>query len=105
MGGKAERRLHFRHGPPPPPPRERGTQSHGCGPLACQVLPTGRRVAGGSQGLGPWPDPPPPVPHSTPAGVVHARTRTPAPPGLTPGTHLGRGVVRGLARWPQGQPQ
>ena len=35
------------------PPSGRGTQSHGCGPLARQVLPTGRRLAGGSRGLGP----------------------------------------------------
>ena len=41
------------------PPKGRGTQSHGCGPLAHQVLPTGRRLAGRSRGLGPWPSPPP----------------------------------------------
>ena len=41
------------------PPKGRGTQSHGCGPLAHQALPTGRRLAGGSRGLGPWPGPPP----------------------------------------------
>ena len=35
------------------PPKGRGTQSHGCGPLARQVLPTGRRLAGRSRGLGP----------------------------------------------------
>ena len=57
MGGEAERRLHFRHGPPPP--LRRGTQPHGCWPLAHQVLPIGRRLAGGSLGLGPWPGPPP----------------------------------------------
>ena len=35
------------------PPTGKGTQSHGCGPLAHQVLPTGRRLAGRSRGLGP----------------------------------------------------
>ena len=35
------------------PPSGRGTRSHGCGPLAPQVLPTGRRLAGRSRGLGP----------------------------------------------------
>ena len=34
-------------------PSGRGTQSHGCGPLACQVLPTGRRLGSRSRGLGP----------------------------------------------------
>ena len=35
------------------PPTGKGTQSHGCGPLARYVLPTGRRLAGRSRGLGP----------------------------------------------------
>ena len=35
------------------PPKGRGTQSHRCGPLARHVLPTGRRLAGMSRGLGP----------------------------------------------------
>ena len=48
------------------PPLGRGTQSHGCGPLARWVLLTGQCVAGGSRRLGPWPNPPPtrPAEHS-----------------------------------------
>ena len=79
------------------PPWGKGTQSHGCGPLARQVLPTGQRVAGGSRGLGPWPDPPPPVPHSTPAGVVRAWTRTPTPPWPDPGNAPGERRSEGVS--------
>ena len=57
MGGEAERRLHFRHGPPPP--QGRGDAVSRVWALSRQVLPTGRRLAGRSRGLGPWPDPPP----------------------------------------------
>ena len=56
MGGEAERRLHFRHGPPPP--QGKGDAVSRVWALSRQVLPTGRRLAGGSRGLGPWPDPP-----------------------------------------------
>ena len=56
MGGEAERRLHFRHGPPPP--QGKGDAVSPVWALSRQVLPTGRRLAGGSRGLGPWPDPP-----------------------------------------------
>ena len=52
MGGEAERRLHFQPGLPPPP-LEEGMLSHGCGPLARRVLPTRRRLASRSRGLGP----------------------------------------------------
>ena len=57
MGGEAERRLHFRHGPPPP--QGKGDAVSRVWALSRQVLPTGRRLAGGSRGLGPWPGPPP----------------------------------------------
>ena len=57
MGGKAERRLHFRHGPPPP--QGKGDAVSRVWALSRQVLPTGRRLAGGTRGLGPWPGPPP----------------------------------------------
>ena len=56
MGGEAERRLHFRHGPPPP--QGKGDAVSRVWALSRQVLPTGRRLAGGTRGLGPWPDPP-----------------------------------------------
>ena len=56
MGGEAERRLHFRHSPPPP--QGKGDAVSRVWALSRQVLPTGRRLAGGSRGLGPWPDPP-----------------------------------------------
>ena len=57
MGGEAERRLHFRHGPPPP--QGKGDAVSRVWALSRQVLPTGRRLAGGTRGLGPWPGPPP----------------------------------------------
>ena len=57
MGGEAERRLRFRHGPPPP--QGKGDVVSRVWALSRQVLPTGRRLAGGSRGLGPWPCPPP----------------------------------------------
>ena len=60
------------------PPKGRGTQSHGCGPLAHQVLPTGRRLAGGSRGLGPWPGPPP-----SPGARHFCRRRSCAGPSTT----------------------
>ena len=56
MGGEAERRLHFRHGPPPP--QGKGDAVSRVWALSRQVLPTGRRLAGGTRGLGPWPDSP-----------------------------------------------
>ena len=65
------------------PPKGRGTQSHGCGPLACQVLPTGRRLAGGSRGLGPWPGPPPSPAHGTSAEGVRERSHPLHPSGHT----------------------
>ena len=55
MGGEAERRLHFRHGPPPP--QGKGDAVSRVWALSRQVLPTGRRLAGGSRVLGPWPGP------------------------------------------------
>ena len=57
MGGEAERRLHFRHGPPPP--QGKGDAVSRVWALSRQVLPTGRRLAGGTRGLGPWPGPSP----------------------------------------------
>ena len=57
MGGEAERRLHLRHGPPPP--QGKGDAVSRVWALSRQVLLTGRRLAGGSRGLGPWPGPPP----------------------------------------------
>ena len=87
LGGEAERRLHFRHGPPPP--QGKGDAVSRVWALSRQVLPTGRRLAGGSRGLGPWPDPPPPRParHScrsrpredtqSPASVKPKRRRPP----------------------------
>ena len=108
MAGEAERRLRFRHGPPPPPPPGKGDAVSRVWALSppgtTDWAACGRRVSGAWSVARP-PPPPPPAPHSTPAGVVRARTRTPASPWPYPGTHLGRGVVRGLARWPQGQPQ
>ena len=57
MGGEAERRLHFRHGPPPP--QGKGDAVSRVWALSRHVLPTGRRLAGGTRGLGPWPSPSP----------------------------------------------
>ena len=97
IGGEAERRLHFRHGPPAP--QGKGDAVSRVWALSRQVLPTGRRLAGGSRGLGPWPDPPPPRParHScrsrpredtqTPASVNPKRRRPP---------RLSGGDLRGL---------
>ena len=56
MGGEAERRLQFRHCPPPPQGKGDGVSRVWA--LSRQVLPTGRRLAGGTRGLGPWSDPP-----------------------------------------------
>ena len=59
MGDEAERRLHFRRGPPPPEGKGDAVSRVWALSPPPPVLPTGRRLAGRSRGLGPWPGPPP----------------------------------------------
>ena len=94
MGGEAERRLHFRHGPPPPQGKG-DTVSRMWAlspPGTTDWAAFGRRVSGA------WSvarSPPPPPAHGTSAEGVRAQSHPLPPSG--PGVHFGvEGVVSRL---------